>query len=90
MSLKQIGLALAIDTSSTSLEAFEHLHPTPATRPFHQILQQDEHKSCCSGVLMVHFAMVIFNPFKICSLIWIWIVTITHPAVKTYKWSSSV
>jgi hypothetical protein len=34
MSLKQIGLALAIDTSSTSLEAFQHLHPTAANTPF--------------------------------------------------------
>jgi hypothetical protein len=34
MSLKQIGLALAIDTSSTSLEVFEHLHPTLANTLF--------------------------------------------------------
>jgi hypothetical protein len=76
MSLKQIGLALAIDTSSTSLETFEHLHPHTGKHPLFI-------KSCGSLGLMVHFAVVILTPLKSSSLIWIWIVTITHPAVKT-------
>jgi hypothetical protein len=59
--------------------SLEHLHPTPANTPFHQILQQDT--VTCAVVLYSHpFCSGHFNPFKSYFLLWIW-------TCSDYEWS---